>query len=222
MMLNIAHEIDEVCEYSFLWNQNLMAKLHEVPKEQLLLQNAVRSKVEATINAIAPDLIVFYDHGSESELIGADGNSCLDTDNVNLLSGREVYTMACLSAKTLGVEAWRQGCRAFWGYVEEFGFTLDDLDAFEELAGLGLLARLLQGMSWADAKKQVQDKANYLIDKAISEGNFSAAMLIRENTDALRVWDGEVPESQCSFRNFALKIFGRKRGWNILGGRTQV
>lgn len=217
MLLNIAHQIDEVVEYTFAWDIRLMAKLPG-DKANLLNSDAVRSKVEQKINSLNPDLIVFYDHGSEDALIGADGYPCLDTDNANLLSAREVYTLACLSAKTLGVEAWRKGCKAYWGYVEEFGFTLDELEAFEELAALGLIARLLQGMSWADAKKEVQTKTDAMIDKAMSNGHFEAAMLMRQNTDSLHVWDGETPtESGCTFRRLAIKLFGPKRGWKLLG-----
>jgi hypothetical protein len=192
-----------------------MAKL-PLPKEELLRGDAVRAKVEAKIRSLNPDLVVFYDHGDEESLIGADGGPCLDVDNAALLAGREVYTLACLSAKRLGVEAWRKGCKAYWGYVEEFGFTLDELDAFEELAGIGLLARVLQGMSWADAKKEVQAKTEYLIEKAMSRGHFEAAMLMRANTDALRVWDGETPQSNCVFRRLAVRLLG-KRGWKLLG-----
>jgi hypothetical protein len=218
MILNIAPRFDDATEYSFRWNRRLMA---EVPGEkvELLEGDAVRAKVEEKLRSLKPGLVVFYDHGDVDRLVGNDGAPCIDLDNASLLDGAEVYTMACLSARELGVEAWRRGCGAYWGYVEEFGFTVDDMEMFEELAGLGLLARLLKGMSWAEAKKEVQAKADYMIDKALSKGNFAAAMLIRENTDALRVWDGEKPETKCFFRKLAIKLFGPERGWRLLGSR---
>lgn len=217
LILNAAPCFEEVTEHSFAWNQRLMEKLPQ-RKEQLLKEDAVRAKFEQKVQSLKPDFFVFYNHGSETQLVGNDEQPIVDLGNVQLLKGLEVYTLACLSAKELGVEAWRQGAKAYWGNDDEFGFTDDEEQVFEELAGHGLLCRLLKGMSWADAKKEVIDKYNYEIDKANANFNFIASMILVQNRDSLRVWNGEQPETQCLGRKLAIKLFGPKRGWKLLGG----
>ncbi|GAJ16312.1 unnamed protein product, partial [marine sediment metagenome] len=53
--------------------------------------------------------------------------------NCDRLAGREVFTLACLSAKDLGPAVWRQG-GTYWGYGDVFSFTTDGLAEFQSAA----------------------------------------------------------------------------------------
>ncbi|MEM2374412.1 MAG: hypothetical protein QXI11_08245, partial [Thermoproteota archaeon] len=121
----IAPVFDDVTAYSYDWSREV---------EKLLLENGYnvlslsgrplrRDEVEEALKSRPNAIIIFYDHGREDSLLASQTENAIDMKNAHLLRGRECYTLACSSASGLGVEAYRNGCLAYWGYTREFGFT---------------------------------------------------------------------------------------------------
>lgn len=95
-----------------------------------------------------PSAMFFHaDHGSPDKLYGVNASVIINLDNVDLLASRECYMDNCSSAKTLGVEAFKQGCPMFWGYKDVFSLTTDALDEFSDFVLYGVMRRIEQ---WDD------------------------------------------------------------------------
>jgi len=209
--LLVAPVFDEVTKYSYEWSREarrlLEAKGYGV--QDLGGREVRRSEVENGLKNA--DIICFFDHGTEDALFGSPSEPVVDSERAGLLSGREVYTMACLSASRLGVEAWKAKARAYWGYEKSFTFTTDALKDFQEFAVCGLRYRL-EGKSWSEALKLAKELGKSLAEGLASEGKFIASSCMYYDADALRCYDGEEPSTKCLFRRLALRLFGR-RGW---------
>lgn len=202
---------DEVTKYSAEWCQEV-AELY--PDKVFLTNKAItRAEVEEALKKYPDAIVIFYDHGSEDALWGSQNEAVIDLENVDLLSNREVYTMACSSAKILGKEAYNRNCLAYWGYYEPFSFTTDAIEDFKYSANKGIDLRV-KGLSWKECLEAVREVIKKFVDKLIDEGKVMAAFCMKRNGDALRCYDGEKPKPLCAFRRLAIKLFGRL-GWKI-------
>jgi hypothetical protein len=180
----------------------------------LLEDLAFRSAFEGHVEAFNPDAIVFYDHGSDDCLCAQGGVDCiLDSENVEKVAGKVVYTMACLSCRKLGAQAYALGC-VYVGYYEEFTFTTDDEKYFCEAANSGFISYVNGETDWAKVKKAMVEAFN----KAMQEVQDPwARMWLQWNRDSLRVYAKGVdkPETKCLFRKLAIALFGEKTGWRL-------
>ena len=205
MLLEVAPCFEEVTEYSFRWSQRLYEELGE-KHVSCLREEAVRWNFEDYVEEYDPELITFYDHGNEDALIGNDEKPLLDTKNAGILKGREMYTMACLSAKKLGAVAYRKGCRAYWGYTDPYSFTTTDEEIFGRLANMGLILKRKEHLSWEDCVSKVKDAYNEEIDRG---GNPWTIIALVADRDCLVCWtDENQPPSDCAFRNMAVRLLG--------------
>ena len=189
MLLNASPEFDEATKYCRKWNQKVMDELAIQDRIDLLKDDATRKKFEENMPGCV--FLVFYDHGDEGSLVAqGGGDSMVDLANVGLLAGKECFTMACLSSKVLGVEAYNKGCKAYWGYYDVFAFTTEDESIFMEAANFGLILRLKNGYAWEDCYDAVMLKFNELIDKAT---DVWTKIWLRHDRDALRLYTPERP-----------------------------
>ncbi|RLI08365.1 hypothetical protein DRO24_01360, partial [Candidatus Bathyarchaeota archaeon] len=117
-----------------------------------------------------------------------------------------------LSAKALGVQAWKNKCKVYVGYVEEFAFVPEEEEKFKQAANYGLIIWLEGEEDWANIKHRWIQFWNKLIDET---KDFWTRMLLRHNRDALRIYNAEPPKTGCFFRKIAVKLFGKKLGWKI-------
>jgi len=211
--LIVAPVFDEATRHSYDWSRLAKTMLEEEGYlvHDLSGRGVGRREVEEAVGDT--DIVCFFDHGDEDRLFGDRSEPVLDLGNVDLLSGREVYTMACLSARRLGVEAWRRGAKAYWGYEDSFIFTTDAVEEFREFAVSGLRYRL-QGKSWSEALELARKLGRSLADKLADEGKIIASSCMHHDADALRCYDGGEPPARCLLRRIALKIFGRV-GWLV-------
>jgi hypothetical protein len=123
--------------------------------------------------------------------------------------------MACLSAKTLGVEAYKNGALAYWGYVEVFSFSTEALDEFRTFANAGLKFKL-EGKTWEESLKLVKELADQLCQKLVEAGKYMASILLKQDADALVCYTpNNPPTSNCTFRKTAIRLLGPKLGWKI-------
>jgi hypothetical protein len=194
--------------------------LFDCPKDA-----ATREKVIGLLKAHLQANFLFFDHGNEEGLLAQGGNEyIIDKENDEILDGRIVYTLACLWGSDGGWQAKRNGAKAVHCYVEAVGFMTSALDEFQESFTYGfklLHERMQQGMepNFKGILEKEREKMTELSDKLMSEGNFLAAAWMNTNRDSLRWYDGddEPPESKCFWRRLAVRLFGKKRGWNLLG-----
>lgn len=84
-------------------------------------EKANRKNVEDIIKKIPLNFLIFNGHGSDNEICGHNNEVLIKTgENVDLLKGKIVYSIACRSAEGLGREAEKEGVDAFIGYQRDF------------------------------------------------------------------------------------------------------
>jgi len=208
----VVPKFDDATFYSHLWNERMREQIGDrMEKELLLIEDAIRAKDEEALLRDPTAMHVHYDHGSEDAIYGNDLVPVIDLDNVSLLKGRTAYNMNCLSAKTLGKAAYKEGCLAYWGSITEVSFTSDAEEKFGEALNYGLLM-VVEGKTWLEALQLARDKMTEIVDELVSQGNGLAAMLLREDRDALHCWGPgiETPTEECPVSRTIVSLFGYK------------
>lgn len=211
MILNVVSVSDQVTEFSAKWNNRLFAELDPISHVDLVREKATRANFEAEVAKNTASMIVFYDHGGAKCLYGSDLQPILDCSNSCLMRGKEVFTMACLSAQKLGAKAYREGCKAYWGYCQPFSFVTDREEVFGTLANMGLILRLKKGYSWARCVEEVKAAYDRVIEelRTVSGAGWAVVALINDR-DCLVCWtDQSQPPSDCMFRKTGIFLFGR-------------
>jgi len=213
--LFILPSFDEATSYSYKWCGRLIEEVKDkVSFVDLEKNKAIRSEVERIIEIEAPKVIIHYNHGNEDRWIGQNEQPVMNLDNVGLLKDRIAYSMNCLSAKKLGVEAYKIGCTVYFGYIESFSFTTYDEQMFCEGANYGLILYTEGESNWATIKRKVFEKFSQLIDKATDPWT---KLWLRNDRDALRIYaEGvDMPESDCPARQVGIRLLGLKVGWKL-------
>jgi len=204
-------EFDTATYYTYRWAEKVkkLFPCIDLPKEK-----ATRDQVETVLRNYPRDMLVFFDHGNKDCLVSQDRKCVINFDNVELLANREVYTLACLSAKSLGIEAHKKGCLAYWGYTDVVSFTTDALDEFEKafLHGLKLYRK---GHSWKECLEKTKEFFTELVNKLVSVGKYMAAVCMENNRDILVCYTKEEAPEQCPFRRFVVWLLGPKLGYRI-------
>ena len=174
-------------------------------------EEAAREKIEEALRKHPEALFFHTDHGSPDKAWGNDGRPVLDLENVDLLRGRETVQNNCSSAKVLGVEAFRRGCKAYLGYVDTVYFTTDAWDVFKE-AFLYPVKRRLDGYSWKECLEMAKKRMTELIDMLVKAGKAWAATCLRLDKDCLVCYTPETPpeEPTCPISRLIQKVFGSR------------
>ena len=79
----------------------------------------------------ACQVLLFFTHGENDAILKrryGDNDaktrfSLIDLNNVEILSGKKVVSICCSSAKTLGLESIRRGCRVFVGFEKDIIYS---------------------------------------------------------------------------------------------------
>jgi hypothetical protein len=203
-------KFDAPTEYSYEWNERLREQIgNKMDKILLLIADAVKSNVEKALKENPDVMLIHYDHGDTDRLIGQDEQPVVDLTNVSLLKGRVSYNMNCLSAQTLGKQAYKDGCLAYWGYVQVVSFTTDAEQDFCTAFNFGLLY-WLQGHSWKECLDETRAEMTRIIDSLMAKGNTMAAMALMSDRDALHCWGSgiETPTEPCLVSRTISKLFG--------------
>jgi len=208
---------DSPTEYTFAFAAEILQWCRQAGIEvtELAEEDVVRPAVETALERINPDVFVFYGHGSEDCLWSQGGNeAAIDTKNCDRLAGKEVFTLACLSAKDLGPEVWRKG-GTYWGYVDVFSFTIDALSSFQEAGNCGFKYRFLEGDSRGNALSRAKETFERLSLELVGAGNTLAAIFMREDGENLVYLDAHKPEEKKGCLLAFLKLPIRRRGNEI-------
>ena len=97
---------------------------------QLLADQAVRGHILEALNGQHDEPAFLIGHGNESAFIGNDGVVALGADDVQLLSERSVFAIACHTSTALGPEVAAVG--GIWcGYVGAINRLPDDEDVID-------------------------------------------------------------------------------------------
>ncbi|GAI05363.1 unnamed protein product [marine sediment metagenome] len=197
--LLVRPRFDEPTQHSFAFAGEILqwcrqAKPLIVDVIELAEGEAIRARVEQELTPDV-DLFIFYDHGDEDALIGQDEKPVIDLENAGLLAGKEVFTLACLSAKDLGPAVWRQG-GTYWGYVDVFSFTTDSLAEFQEAANCGFKFRFIEGDTRQNSLQRAKETFTRLALELVDAGKVFAAICMREDGDTLVYLDAHKPEEK--------------------------
>jgi len=220
----VAPKFDSATEYSYDWSREAKALLEQKGYEVIDIggRRVSRAEVEEALKENPSAIYIHYNHGSEDAHWGSEDEAVVNLENVTLLSGRETYCMNCLSAKKLGVEAWKRKATAYYGYVEVFTFTTEALNSFKEFTNSGLKFRL-EGKSWNECLQLAKDLAKALAQKLVEAGKYIASVILQGDADVLRCYTEDMPPtSDCVFRRLCLKIFGPKIGWKFPSPRLET
>jgi hypothetical protein len=214
-ILAVGPVFDDITRFSRLWLDRLEGSLKGYADiTDLGAENATRENFEDQVRKLDPNIVVYYDHGSQEGLYAQGGRGyVLDQDNLVLVKGKVIYTLACLSASKLGAVANQvYGC-VYVGYVKEFAFTLEEEGLFSRAANTGLIAYVYAEADWKRVKELMIQAFNQAIMEA--EDPWSKVWLSWDR-DNLRVYATGVdtPSSSCVFRRLVLRILGPK-GWLI-------
>ncbi|MEM1589683.1 MAG: hypothetical protein QW175_04645 [Candidatus Bathyarchaeia archaeon] len=212
----VAPKFDDATSYSYEWSREVKQLLQERGYDVVDIggKPLSRGEVEEALKKNPNALFIFYNHGNMDCLWASNEEKAVDLKNVELFSNREVFTMACLSASKLGVEAYRKNCKAYWGYRVVFAFTTDAIEEFNEFANCGIKFRL-DGKEWSECLKLAKELAEQLAKKLTKEGKCFSAVFMKENAEGLVCYDAHPPEPRCPLRKLAVKLFGEKIGWRL-------
>ena len=186
---------DSATEHTFAFAEAILEQCRQagIDVVELAEDEAVKSRVEEELRK-GVDLCIFYDHGSEGALIGQDEEPAVDLKNCLLLAEKEVYTLACLSAKELGAEIWRQGGK-YWGYTEVVGFTTDALPEFGQAFNCGFCYLFIDGEAHQAALDLAKTTFDQLAMDLLSQGKIAAAIFMRQNKESLVSYNAHGPEA---------------------------
>jgi hypothetical protein len=95
--------------------------------------------------------VLFFGHGSDTELLGAQNSALIDTLNVAKASGAIFVAIACSSASVLGPDAIQKGVHSYLGFDSRFAWISRDPDNKFQPAATGGILQLISGSTTADA-----------------------------------------------------------------------
>lgn len=204
-------KFDEPTQHTFAFASEILQWCQQagISVIELAEDDAVRLAVEKALQKFNPDIFVFYDHGSEDCLWGQGGDeAAIDLKNCDLLAGKEVFTLACLSAQNLGPEVWSKG-GTYYGYTEIVSFTTDAIDSFRESFNCGFHYRFLEGDTRQSALSRAKETFTRLSLELVDAGKTMAAILMRMNGENLVYLDAHKPEEKEGCLLGLLKLLPR-------------
>lgn len=136
---------DLITGISFSWAELVLDCLSRSGCEvtDLILQHNNKKELSQHLND--SQLFIFYGHGKSDKLIGQSGffqNALVDINNIQQFREKIVYTMACSSAKHLGIRALESGAVCYFGYDDLFGVIITSskhVQGFKEAANIGII-----------------------------------------------------------------------------------
>ncbi|MHA1542697.1 MAG: hypothetical protein ACTSQH_06950 [Candidatus Hodarchaeales archaeon] len=212
-LLNVSPKFDKPTEVCTLWNEKFLerCKTHNPPIITSLLGEDA-TPVMFMGNLEESDIIVFFDHGIESALIGHNKSKLITIKDADKLKGKKVFAMACLSAKELGVEAYHKGAKEYWGSLESLGFTMEDHELFGEVFVEGAYQRFCEDRP---IEEVYQNMINHFEEQKSKTDNPWTKMWLQSNAEMWVVWYQDniplpIPEKGLweKFISWLKKIFG--------------
>ncbi len=129
MMLITRPNHDVTTDYLYFWSQPIIdyAERIKINIIDLSKKRANFKEFNSVIKKRDPSFLVLNGHGSESTVSGYNNEPLIESGkNTSILNGKIVYARSCSSAKKLGKDAVKDGCKVYIGYDDEFVFMIED------------------------------------------------------------------------------------------------
>lgn len=120
---------DITTNYLYLWSKVVIDCAKKFKKDiiDLVGKRANYKEFNSIVKKVSPSLLFLNGHGDEETVTGFDNEPLVRlSENLDILSGKIVYARSCSSAKILGKEAVKNGCKAYLGYDDDFVFMVSD------------------------------------------------------------------------------------------------
>ncbi len=154
---------------------------------------AVRRRVVAAIAATGISFLSGVGHGQENSFCGYQNKTIFRIDRYEgeEVRGKVIHLLSCSTASNLGEDFLVKGCRAFFGYKEEFAVPFEDLTELNELAEefFGSDAEIDRAFAEGVPVEQILDRVRRKFDENIARlderGNREASAALESNRDLL-------------------------------------
>lgn len=189
---------DLTTDYLFFWSKHIIDYAIKIKRSivDLARKRANFKEFNSIVRKVKPRLIVLNGHGNETTVAGYDNEPLVELgNNTEILAGKIVYARSCSSAKKLGNESSKKGCRAYIGYDDEFVFSveinkitkpLEDKTAEIFLKPSNqIVISLLKGKTTSESN----ERSKGLYKKQIQEYSTSDATLDQKELVPLLVWN---------------------------------
>jgi hypothetical protein len=151
------------------WCSGLLSQISEfnhIVRHDLYASAATRIRVEEGLSGVR--CVLFFGHGTETELLGARYSALIDTLNIESASRAIVFAVACSSASVLGTFAVSKGVECYLGFDGPLVWiSRDPEDQFQPAATRGIL-RLIHGGTTGGALEEMTaafgDVADYYLN----------------------------------------------------------
>jgi hypothetical protein len=141
-ILMVAPSFDEASKVSFSWYKDALKKLRKSGWEITTLEKNQVTRYNFEREIRGNDIFAYWNHGDYDKLADKDKNNLVDTENAFLLKGKEVWAMACRSARDLGDAAVKDGAKLYQGFRKVFILTYPPFSFFfKRPANKGILSR---------------------------------------------------------------------------------
>lgn len=120
---------DLTTDYLFHWSKLIIesATKAKVAIIDLHRKRANYTEFNSIVKKVRPKLIILNGHGNDTSIGGYNDEILVEaTKNSEILADTIVYARSCKSAKKLGVESVKKGCKAYIGYDEDFVFAVEE------------------------------------------------------------------------------------------------
>ena len=209
--LLIAPKFDKATNISFDFYKSAKKKLKNKDIICLEEKDATRENFEKHIKNC--DIIAFWDHGCDEYLVDQNKNHLVDFENVELLKDKEIWTVACLSGRELGLKAIDAGAKLWQGYDETISATdcPPFSDLFENSLNEGYLLRELYNSNFKECEIGQKEafKKNIEICESMpnNSGLFFASLLIENLKHLVYLTDSKLNMYQRLIKFFKEMIY---------------
>ena len=156
-------------------------------------ENAVRQLVIAAATRPEVRYLCGVGHGKENAFCGFENERIFRSGQYGAeeVRGKVVHLLSCFTAADLGGDFIHNGCRAFFGYKEEFAVPFEELSELDELAESFFGSDAEIDLAFADGipveqiKERVLQKFDENIARLYRQGKRETSAVLESNRDML-------------------------------------
>ena len=194
--LAIEANFDRITKAAFKYRRKHVYRLLKKKGVRVVLlcgKEAVRRFVSAKATQTNIDYIIGVGHGRGSSFRGYRNQPVFRIGGYEMeeVRGKVVHLLSCFTASNLGVDFLSHGCRAFFGYQEEFAVPASNQKEMDELAEpfFGSDAEIdlafAEGIPLDEVLARVRRKFDENISKLSAQGKRESAAALESNRDLL-------------------------------------
>jgi hypothetical protein len=156
-------------------------------------KDAVRRRVTAIASQTEINYLSGVGHGRKNSFFGYKNKPVFRVGRyaAEEVRGKVIHLLSCFAASGLGEDFRDQGCRAFFGYEEEFAVPFEDLTELDNLAEefFGSDAEIDRAFAEGVPVEQILDRVRRKFDENIArldeQGNRESSAVLESNRDLL-------------------------------------